>query len=62
MKLAGGYVLHLDATHEGEARALMTGMDSLSDIVLANMKVPSEKVDHVVPFLRKLQADYCHVP
>lgn len=58
MELAGGYVLHLDATHEGEAPALMTGMDSLSDIVLANMKVPSEKVDHVVPFLRKLQADY----
>lgn len=58
MKLAGGYVLHLDATHEGEAPALMTGMDSLSDIVLANMKVPGEKVDHVIPFLRKLQADY----
>ena len=58
MKLAGGYVLHLDATHEGEAPALMTGIDSLSDIVLANVKVPSENAGHIVPFLRKLQTDY----
>ena len=58
MKLSGGYVLHLDATHEGDAPALMTGMDSLSKIVLANVKVPSEHADHIVPFLRKIQAEY----
>ncbi|GAB6194664.1 hypothetical protein JCM39068_44230 [Desulfocastanea catecholica] len=58
MKLSGGYVLHLDATHEGDAPALMTGVDSLSKIVLANVKLPSEHADHIVPFLRKLQADY----
>ncbi len=58
MKLAGGYVLHLDATHEGEAPALMTGMDSLSDMVLANVKVPSENAEHIIPFLRKLQTEY----
>ena len=58
MKLAGGYVLHLDATHEGDAPALMTGIDSLSKIVLANVKLPSEHADHIVPFLRKLQTDY----
>ena len=58
MKLSGGYVLHLDATHEGDAPALMTGMDSLSKIVLANVKLPSEHADHIVPFLRKIQADY----
>ncbi len=58
MELAGGYVLHLDATHEGEAPALMTGMDSLSEIVLANVKLPSEHADHIVPFLRKLKTDY----
>jgi hypothetical protein len=58
MNLAGGYVLHLDATHEAEARALMTGMDSLSKIVLASVKLPSEHADHIVPFLRKLEADY----
>ena len=58
MKLAGGYVLHLDATHDGDAPALMTGIDSLSKIVLANVKLPSEHADHIVPFLRKLQTDY----
>ena len=58
MGLSGGYVLHLDATHDGNAPALMTGMDSLSEIVLGNMKVPSEHVDHIVPFLQKLQKDF----
>jgi hypothetical protein len=58
MELAGGYVLHLDATHEGEAPALMTSMDSLSKFVLANVKLPSENADHIVPFLRKLKTDY----
>lgn len=58
MKLSGGYVLHLDATHEGDAPALMTGMDSLSKIVLANVKLPSEHADHIVPFLRQVQTDY----
>jgi hypothetical protein len=58
MQLAGGYVLHLDATHDGDAPALMTGIDSLSKIVLANVKLPSEHADHIVPFLRKLQIHY----
>lgn len=58
MKLAGGYVLHLDATHEGDAPALMTGLDSLSKIVLANVKVPSEHAEYLVPFLRKVDQNY----
>ena len=58
MTLKGGYILHLDATHDGDAPALMTGMDSLSQIVLANVKVPSEHADHIIPFLRRLAADY----
>ena len=58
MRLAGGYVLHLDATHDGDAPALMTSMDSLSKIVLANVKLPSEHADYIVPFLRKLQSEY----
>ena len=58
MEISGGYILHLDAMHEGDAPALMTGMDSLSKIVLANVKLPSEHSDHIVPFLRKLQSDY----
>jgi hypothetical protein len=58
MALAGGYMLHLDATHEGDAPALMTGLDSLSKIVLANIKIPSEHADHIVPFLKEIKQTY----
>jgi hypothetical protein len=58
MEIAGGYVLHLDATHDGDAPVLMAGIDGLSEIVLANVKLPSERTDHIVPFLRKLHTDY----
>ena len=58
MTQAGGYVLHLDATHEGDAPALMTGLDGLSKIVLANVKVPSENSAHITPFLQELQGSY----
>jgi hypothetical protein len=58
MALAGGYMLHLDATHAGDAPALMTGLDSLSKIVLANIKIPSEHADHIVPFLKEIKETY----
>lgn len=58
MEVSGGYILHLDAMHEGEAPALMSGMDSLRKFVLGNVKLPSEHADHIVPFLKKLKADY----
>lgn len=58
MALSGGYMLHLDATHAGDAPALMTGLDSLSKIVLANIKIPSENADHIVPFLRDIKETY----
>lgn len=58
MTMAGGYILHLDATHDGDSEALMTGMDSLSQFVLANVKIPTENADHIIPFLRKIEADY----
>jgi hypothetical protein len=58
MALAGGYMLHLDATHAGDAPALMTGLDSLSKIVLANIKIPSEHSDHIIPFLKNIKETY----
>jgi hypothetical protein len=58
MQLSGGYVLHLDATHEAEAPALMTGLDSLSKFVLANVKLPSERAEYIIPFLKRLRRDY----
>jgi len=58
MTMAGGYVLHLDATRDGGSPALMTGLDSLSQFVLASVKMPSEHTDHIVPFLRQVKDDY----
>jgi hypothetical protein len=58
MALVGGYMLHLDATHAGDAPPLMTGLDSLSKIVLANIKIPSEHTDHIIPFLKEIKETY----
>lgn len=58
MNMAGGYVLHLDATHDGDAPVLMTTMDSLSKFVLANVKLPSEDGDDIASFLRTIKANY----
>jgi hypothetical protein len=58
MQLSGGFILHLDATHEAEAPALMTGLDSLSQFVLANIKLPSERSEYIIPFLKRLRRDY----
>jgi hypothetical protein len=58
MRRRGGYILHLDATHDGDAPALMSSMDGLSRIVLANVKIPSEHSDHIARFLRQLKKDY----
>jgi hypothetical protein len=52
----GGYILHLDATYEDESPLLMTGIDAVMEIVLGNVKLPSEKAEGIVPFLRQLQA------
>ena len=58
MALFGGYILHLDATHAGDAPALMTGLDGLSKIVLANIKIPTEHSDHIIPFLKDIKDTY----
>lgn len=58
MQLSGGYILHLDATHEAESPALMTGLDGLSEFVLGNVKLPSEHADYIIPFLHQLRSDY----
>lgn len=58
MTLSGGYILHLDATHAGDAPALMSGLDSLSRIVLSNIKIPTEHSDHIIPFLKDIKDTY----
>ena len=54
MTLQGGYILHLDATYEDQSPLLMTGVDAVMEIVLGNIKLPSEKAQGIVPFLRHL--------
>jgi hypothetical protein len=58
MVLQGGYILHLDATYEDKSPMLMTGIDAVMEIVLGNIKLPSEKAQGIVPFLRQLQQSF----
>jgi hypothetical protein len=53
MAFQGGYILHLDATYEDKSPLLMTGIDAVMEIVLGNIKLPSEKADGIIPFLRQ---------
>ena len=55
MRLNGGYVLHLDGTFDGRGPMLMTGLDSITEIVLGNVKLPSEKAEKIVPFLQDIE-------
>lgn len=58
MQTRGGYICHLDATCEGGNPLLMSSIDSLSDIVLGNVKLPAEDEAHIVPFLKRIRDAY----
>lgn len=58
MRAQGGYILHLDGTCEGGGPMLMSSLDSISQIVLGSVKVPSEKAEQLVPFLKDIKARY----
>ncbi len=58
MRLRGGYVCHLDATCEGRYPILMSSLDSISQIVLGNIKLPAEDEKHIVPFLQRMKKNY----
>lgn len=58
MQRRGGYVLHLDGTMEGASPLLISSVDSLSEIVLGNVKVPAESEEHIVPFLQRLKETF----
>jgi hypothetical protein len=58
MHTQGGYILHLDGTCEGGGPMLMSSLDSLSEIVLGNVKVPSEKTEQIIPFLQEIKSRY----
>jgi len=54
----GGYILHLDGTQEGDSPHLMSTLDSISDIVLDNVKIASENSDQIIPFLERIKQAY----
>ena len=58
MACNGGYILHLDGTCEGTGPVLMTGLDSIMNIVLGNVKLPSEKAEDIVPFLGNIKKQF----
>ncbi|MFQ5582692.1 MAG: transposase [Mariprofundaceae bacterium] len=60
MRRQGGYIFHLDGTCEGKGPFLVSGLDSLTEIVLGNVKLPSEKADKIVPFLEEIKQVFGH--
>ena len=58
MKARGGYILHLDGTCEGDSPHLMSGLDGISELVLDNIKLPSEKAERIIPFLSGIKKIY----
>ena len=58
MQTQGGYILHLDGTCEGGGPMLMSSLDALSEIVLGNVKVPSEKTEQIIPLLQEIKSRY----
>ncbi len=58
MKKRGGYILHVDGTCEGDSPHLFCGMDGLSELVLNNIKIPSEKKELLIPFFQRIRIHY----
>ena len=58
MDRRGGYILHLDGTCEGDSPHLVSGLDGIAELVLDNVKLPSERADLLIPFLRQIKRQY----
>lgn len=58
MNSKGGYILHMDGTCEGGSPHLFSCIDSISNIVLGNRKMPTEDSQYIAPLLQALKAAY----
>jgi hypothetical protein len=58
MTKRGGYILHVDGTCEGDSPHLFCGLDGISEIVLDNIKIPSERKELLIPFFRRIKKQY----
>jgi hypothetical protein len=54
----GGYILHVDGTCEGDSPLLFCGLDGISEIVLDNIKIPSERKELLIPFFQRIKTQY----
>ena len=54
IKIQGGYILHLDATCEGDSPKLVSSVDSVSGFVLYSAKLNSENKDELSTFLNQI--------
>ncbi len=54
----GGYILHVDGTCDGDSPHLISAIDEISHFVLANVKLPSESKDQLVPFFEQIKEQY----
>lgn len=51
----GGYILHLDATCEGDSPKLVSSIDPVSGFVLYSAKLKSENKDDLIGFLEEIK-------
>jgi hypothetical protein len=58
MAKRGGYILHVDGTCEGDSPHLFCGLDGISEIVLDNIKIPSERKELLIPFFQRIKRQY----
>lgn len=58
MSKRDGYILHVEGTCEGDSPHLFCGLDGISEIVLDNIKIPSEKKELLIPFLQRIKKQY----
>lgn len=58
MNSKGGYILHLDGTCEDDSPHLFCALDSISEIVLGSIKIPSESAKDIIPLLERVKQEY----
>ena len=58
MAKRGGYILHVDGTCEADSPFLFCGLDGISEIVLDNIKIPSERKELLIPFFYRIKEQY----
>ncbi len=58
MASKGGYILHMDATCEGDSPHVFSCIDQINNIVLGNRKMLTEDSQHIIPLLWELKSAY----